>query len=159
MSGDTLKISGKRFVLESSPEAQGWKFESRPGGWILATHTGGARIRMSGMEARGKLSFSLPSGVGFGEVLAKSHASGAGSAASVESDLTAQFPGKVRKVLVTPGSQVAQGDSLILVEAMKMEFAIKAPVAGRVTRVLVIEGQQLSPGDRFVDFECEEASK
>jgi biotin carboxyl carrier protein len=70
-----------------------------------------------------------------------------------DSDLVAQFPGKVRKILVADGARVNEGDSLLLVEAMKMEFAVKAGAAGIVKKVLVKEGQQLSPGDRFLDFE------
>jgi biotin carboxyl carrier protein len=40
-----------------------------------------------------------------------------------------------------------------MVEAMKMEFAIKAEVAGTVKKILVTEGQQLTPGQKLVDFE------
>jgi biotin carboxyl carrier protein len=69
-------------------------------------------------------------------------------------DLVAQFPGKVRKILVAAGATVEAGAALLLVEAMKMEFAINAPCAGKVTGVLVKEGQPLSPGDRFVEFEA-----
>jgi biotin carboxyl carrier protein len=158
--GDTLKISGKGFLL-SDTAGEGWKFESRPGGWIIATNASGKRIRLSAIEFRGKFSFALvdqgQSQSGWGEIVAKSHAAGAAAAqASVDADLTAQFPGKVRKILVAAGARVAAGDALVLVEAMKMEFAVKAPVPGQVTGIRVKEGQQLSPGDRLIDFEAEE---
>ena len=71
-----------------------------------------------------------------------------------DADLVAQFPGKVRKILVKADQAVAEGDPLVLVEAMKMEFAVKAPFAGKVTKLLVKEGQQLSPGDRLLDMEA-----
>lgn len=157
-AGDIFKISGKKFTLPNTDA--GWKFETRPGGWVIATDSSGARIRFAASEVRGKLSFAVATGgvasTGFGEVLVKSHGAGAGgSQASIDADLTAQFPGKVRKILVQEGSRVAAGDPLVLVEAMKMEFAVKAPVSGKVTKIRVSEGQQLSPGERFLDFEPE----
>lgn len=156
MSGSqlTLKVSGKKFSLkDSSLEFE--KFEERPGGWIIATDTKGKRHRFSLQEFPGKLSFSVLKQSGFGEIQKTSGSlkSGGASAASIAADLTAQFPGKVRKILVKAGAVVAEGEHLLLVEAMKMEFAIKAPVAGKVVKLLVSEGQQLSPGDRFLDFE------
>ena len=132
-----------------------WKFEIRPGGWIIATDAEGRRHRLALKEVRGKLSFTMLQSSGMGEVQKQSAGSGkaGASAASVDADLTAQFPGKVRKILVATGAVVEEGVPLLLVEAMKMEFAIKAPVAGTVKKILVKEAQQLSPGDRFVDFE------
>ena len=159
MSGDTFKISGKRFVLSGADDAL-WKFEQRPGGWIVATDETGKRLRLTATEFRGRFSFAWvgqgQSQSGAGEIIAKSHAAGAGSVrAMIDADLTAQFPGKGRKILIRAGARVAAGDALVLVEAMKMEFAVKAPVAGQVTVIRVREGQQLSPGDRFLDFEPE----
>ena len=40
-----------------------------------------------------------------------------------------------------------------MVEAMKMEFAIKAGSAGKVTRIHVAEGAILTPGQKLLDFE------
>ena len=138
----------------------GWKFETRPGGWVIATDSSGASNPVRGFGSARQIEFAVATGgvasTGFGEVLVKSHGAGAGgSQASIDADLTAQFPGKVRKILVQAGSRVAAGDPLVLVEAMKMEFAVKAPVSGKVTKIRVSEGQQLSPGDRFLDFEPE----
>lgn len=88
----------------------------------------------------------------FGEV-SKDRQALASSAKSSDSDLVAQFPGKVRRILVKAGGVVAEGDPLLLVEAMKMEFAIRAPFGGTVTSIHVKEGQQLAPGDRFLDLQ------
>lgn len=151
---DSLKVSGRRFGL---PDPSGeWKFETRPGGWIIATGPSGQRVRLCALELRGKLSFSV---IGMqpamGEIVSRSSHGAGGALGASDADLTAQFPGKVRKLLVQAGARVAAGDPLVLVEAMKMEFAIKAPGNGTVTQVRVKEGQQLSPGDRLVDFEPE----
>ena len=55
----------------------------------------------------------------------------------------APMPGKVVKVLVEEGALVDEGQTLLVMEAMKMEHAVKAPQAGRVTRVNVVEGEQV----------------
>ncbi len=133
-----------------------WKFTSRPGGWVLAERLRAdgtyERVRFLASESRGKLSVSLGGHLWFGDVQDQRAAGGAGTS---DADLIAQFPGKVRKVLVRAGAIVKEGDPLVLVEAMKMEFAVKAPFAGTIQAVLVKEGQQLSPGDRFVDLAVE----
>jgi biotin carboxyl carrier protein len=150
--GASFKVSGKKVAMPSEPLA-GWKLSLRPGGWILAEGPEGQRERLSVFESRGRLAASLGGVLYQGELVEKQRAGQ--SAAGSDSDLIAQFPGKVRKILVQEGAQVAEGEPLVLVEAMKMEFAIKAPFAGRVTRVLVKEAQQLSPGDRFVELKAD----
>jgi biotin carboxyl carrier protein len=149
-----LRLSGKKFTLDGAKSSD-WKFEVRPGGWVIATDAQGNRHRLALRDIRGKFSFSTLHSSGSGEIQKQSAGGGkaGASAASVEADLTAQFPGKVRKILVAAGAEVQEGEPLLLVEAMKMEFAIKAPAAGKVKKILVAEAQQLSPGDRFVDFE------
>ncbi|MFK7160337.1 urea carboxylase [Marinospirillum sp. MEB164] len=64
---------------------------------------------------------------------------GAGLDAS-QTPVTAEIAGNVWKLLVEPGTEVAAGDTLLVLEAMKMEVEIKAPIAGRV------EGFHCSPG-------------
>jgi 3-methylcrotonyl-CoA carboxylase alpha subunit len=148
---ETLKISGKKFKL---PSANAVEFELRPGGWVVAT-IDGKRTRFAVSEARGKFGISLHGKLYQGEV-ATERKHGSTEAHGGDTELVAQFPGKVRKILVAEGSRVQVGEPMILVEAMKMEFTVKAPSSGKVSRVLVAEGQQLSPGDRFFDFEIEE---
>ncbi len=53
----------------------------------------------------------------------------------------APMPGKVTQVLVEPGQEVAQGQPLVLLEAMKMEHTLRAPRAGVVAAVLAEPGQ------------------
>jgi biotin carboxyl carrier protein len=158
------KVSGKRFVTDSRlASSQGqWRVESRPGGWLIAERIteSGERERIRGhvSESQGKLSVQwlTPSGSQgpyFGD-WSRVEAGRAGASAGVSpSDFTAQFPGKVRRLLVAEGDRVEENQKLLLVEAMKMEFAISAPVAGIVKRLRVSEGQQLSPGDLMLDFE------
>jgi acetyl/propionyl-CoA carboxylase alpha subunit len=152
---ETFKISGKRVALPRA--AGGWKFQSRPGGWIIAERRAAdgslERHRFALHELRGRLSLNFGGFAWSGELAASD--SRGGAAGGSDADLIAQFPGKVRKLLVQAGASVAAGDPLVMIEAMKMEFPVKAPYAGTVKRLLVTEGQQLSPGDRFLDLEGE----
>ena len=50
------------------------------------------------------------------------------------------MPGRVVRVLVAEGDEVAKGDPLVVVEAMKMEFEITANVAGTVTGLCAAVG-------------------
>jgi biotin carboxyl carrier protein len=54
--------------------------------------------------------------------------------------LRSQMPGRVTRVLVAVGAQVAKGEPLMVIEAMKMENEIKAPRAGRVVKLAVKAG-------------------
>ena len=56
------------------------------------------------------------------------------------------MPGTVLAVHVTEGQQVAEGEVLGLLEAMKMELSLRAPVAGAVTTVAVAAGDQVALG-------------
>ena len=66
------------------------------------------------------------------------------------------MPGTVLDVLVTVGQQVAEGETLGAMEAMKMELALKAPFAGTVTEVNVAAGQQVALGATLIVVEAAE---
>jgi len=63
------------------------------------------------------------------------------------------MPGKVVRLLVTPGQEVQAGQGLIVVEAMKMENEIASPRAGRVAEVAVTSGQTVESGAKLVVLE------
>ena len=63
--------------------------------------------------------------------------------------IDAPMPGKVVRVLVKAGDEVAEGQGLIVVEAMKMENELKSPKAGKVTELHAIEGQAVESGARL----------
>ncbi|KAA0160548.1 hypothetical protein FNF31_04257 [Cafeteria roenbergensis] len=63
------------------------------------------------------------------------------------------MPGKVGRVMVKPGDTVEAGQTLMLVEAMKMEHPVKASVAGVVEEVRAAEGEQVPDGQTLVTFE------
>jgi 3-methylcrotonyl-CoA carboxylase alpha subunit len=71
----------------------------------------------------------------------------AGMAETVRDDsLAAPMPGTVTAVLVSPGQAVAEGDALVVLEAMKMEYTIRAPAAATVEAVHFAAGDPVSEG-------------
>ena len=66
--------------------------------------------------------------------------------------LEAQMPGVVRRVLARAGETVMRGQTLVLLEAMKMEIRVNAPYAGEVLAVAVAEGQAVERGQKLVEL-------
>jgi biotin carboxyl carrier protein len=57
------------------------------------------------------------------------------------------MPGKVVRVLVLEGDDVAAGQGICVVEAMKMQNEVKSPANGRVISIAVREGSAVGAGD------------
>jgi 3-methylcrotonyl-CoA carboxylase alpha subunit len=79
-------------------------------------------------------------------------ASRSGSGAEHGGDLLAPMPGRVRKVAVTTGDTIARGMVLIVLEAMKMEHAIRAPRDGILKRLFVKEGDLVDAGVELAEI-------
>ncbi|MFS0884076.1 biotin/lipoyl-binding carrier protein [Aeromicrobium sp. 179-A 4D2 NHS] len=62
------------------------------------------------------------------------------------SDVRAELTASVFKLEVAPGDRVEEGQSLVVLESMKMEIPVVAPRAGEVTEVLVSEGEMVEEG-------------
>ena len=56
------------------------------------------------------------------------------------------MPGKVIEIKVKKSSAVKKGETLLILEAMKMEHKVAAPSNGKVTKILVKEGDQVENG-------------
>ena len=67
--------------------------------------------------------------------------------------LTSPMPGTVVRVEVEPGQQVAAGDLLVMLEAMKMEVQIRAPRDGRVKTIACRKGDLVQPGVPLIELE------
>ena len=72
-------------------------------------------------------------------------------AASAPGDLRAQMPGQVRAVHVAEGDLVEAGQTLVILEAMKMELRVTAPAAGVVKRLLVQAGDVVERGQMLAE--------
>jgi urea carboxylase len=68
---------------------------------------------------------------------------------------TTPVPGSVWKLLVAVGALVDEGEPLLIVESMKMEFTVSAPCAGRVLQLLCREGQAIAAGQNVVVIQGE----
>jgi 3-methylcrotonyl-CoA carboxylase alpha subunit len=62
------------------------------------------------------------------------------------------MPATVMKVLVTPGGVVRKGDTMVVLEAMKMELPIRAPGDGTVLAVNCREGELVQPDATLVEL-------
>ncbi len=78
---------------------------------------------------------------------------GAASVTAGSGQITVPMQGTIVKVMVEPGAEVAVGDPLVVLEAMKMENNVAADVAGTVTEVRVATGDSVAAGDVVVVVE------
>jgi 3-methylcrotonyl-CoA carboxylase alpha subunit len=67
-------------------------------------------------------------------------------------ELVAPFSCKVLKVQARDGQAVKKGDPVVVVEAMKMEYAYASPREGVIAKVLVREGEIVQGGAPFVEW-------
>lgn len=65
-------------------------------------------------------------------------------------EIEAHITGTVWKIEVAVGDQVSEGDSVVVLESMKMEMPVEAEDSGQVAEVRCEEGQSVSEGDVLV---------
>lgn len=70
-----------------------------------------------------------------------------------QGELTAPMPGQVRAVNVGEGDAVTKGQTLLVLEAMKMEIRIHAPQDGTVKKLFVKQGQTVEREQALIDIE------
>jgi acetyl-CoA carboxylase biotin carboxyl carrier protein len=68
-------------------------------------------------------------------------------------DIEAHITGTVWKIEVKVGDQVDEGDTVVILESMKMEMPVEAEDPGKVTEIRCEEGQSVSEGDVLVVLE------
>ena len=73
--------------------------------------------------------------------------------------IRAPMPGIVTAVLTEAGQVVARGDTLVVIEAMKMELPVKAPRAGRVSAVRCAVGDRVDPETPLVALDTSETEE
>ena len=92
---------------------------------------------------------------------AAASAPGAGQTAGSPSDTVADeskacrspVSGVVVKVIAAAGDKINAGDSILVLEAMKMETNIMAPQSGVIASIRVVQGARVQTGDVLVEFE------
>lgn len=68
---------------------------------------------------------------------------------TVKADIT----GNVWKIVAQPGQQLAEEETILIMESMKMEIPVVAPVKGTLKTLLVKEGQEVSEGQELAILE------
>ncbi len=130
---DAALISVEGQVIDARRGLRGWSFDGSP--------ASGAHL------AEGQVTVFAHYGIGFD--LPDPLARGAAAAGALDGAL-APMPGRVVSVHVGLGQEVAEGDRLVVLEAMKMEHTMRAGRAGVVSEVLVAEGDQVEAGAPLV---------
>lgn len=75
---------------------------------------------------------------------------GTNASSNAADSLPSPLAGNVFKILVSPGQQVSAGETVIVLEAMKMETEVSAPVAGTVASIDVTVGDSVAVGDSLI---------
>ncbi len=76
-----------------------------------------------------------------------------GLSGAAEGELITQMPGKVVKIMTEVGAEVSKGQTLLILEAMKMENEIKAACDGVVKSVMVAEGDAIESGILMMEID------
>lgn len=67
--------------------------------------------------------------------------------------MKAPMPGMILKIRKSAGEQILQGESILILEAMKMENDLKAPASGILKKVYVTEGTAVEKGAKLFSIE------
>jgi biotin carboxyl carrier protein len=167
-----IELNGRTRLVIVEPEGQQGRFRVTIDGSssiIDAERVGEFGLSLLFEDGSESCTFQLAPGGGRGELLANAsgrtaslivngrrRARGAGDAAGGhdgEQKISAPMPGRVVRVLVAPGDQVAARQAVAVVEAMKMENELRSPRAGRVKDVAVAPGTSVEAGRVLVVVE------
>jgi biotin carboxyl carrier protein len=118
------------------------EIESLGGGRFIVTRDGRTQ-RAYAVSTRGE-SWVFVNGDVF--VVGASKGVARREASADDASLAAPMPATVVSIDAAEGAEVKSGDTLIVLEAMKMELSIKAPRDGRVTRIGCRVGELVQPG-------------
>ena len=67
--------------------------------------------------------------------------------------IRAELTGNLWKVVVTEGQSVAQDETIMILESMKMEIPVTAPRPGKISRLLAKEGETVQEGQVLAELE------
>ncbi|MCC7033870.1 MAG: hypothetical protein IT179_13685 [Acidobacteria bacterium] len=121
-----------------------------PGIYLVAD--GGQRWRVAVAEAGGARWVAVDGQVAVIELGGASSRS-SGRRSGHAGAMAAPMPATVVKILVAPGQEIAEGATVLVLEAMKMELPIRAPRAGVVKAVRCAQGELVQPGVSLVELE------
>jgi len=151
----------QRRTLQVHRQAGGWQVRSGDERVAVAGHAsgGGYALQIGEQLFRGDVvrdgnTLHVFGGAGQRRFTLHDPVADADSSGDHGGSLLAPMPGRVIALLVEPGSQVARGTPLLVMEAMKMEHTLQAPADGVVNGYCVRSGDQVGDGAVLVDFEA-----
>ncbi len=167
------RLPPQRVVLAHGDDTIDVRYQSRrDGSFALGDHGDGGTARVhrwspSGIDAEidgrrsttqvtwagGALYLQAVGGTVAFDIVPRFAVPGAGAASG---GLIAPMPGVVIDVRCAPGDQVETGQTLVVLEAMKMEHLVRAPADGVVADVRVAKGQHVENGALLVAFEADD---
>ena len=148
-------------VAPGSEESWDWK-QLAPGVFDVRMGNRNVRIeRMDGPDPKGNIAVRVNGVVQTLQVLNQQQLllesmGMTASAETQEKQVESPMPGKILQVMVSPGAEVGEGDSLLVLEAMKMENVIRAPRAGIIEEVQARVGEAVEKAAVLVTYEMKE---
>jgi len=133
-----ILVDGTPFEVQVAEEAPG-RFRIEVGGRAFTLH--------GAVDGR-TLHFSWQ-----GRAYRLTRESGQAGRGPQSGEVEAPMPGRVVSLLVRPGEDVAEGQGLVVIEAMKMENVLRAPRTGRVRAVRAAVGERVEPGRILVEID------
>lgn len=143
VNGDTVTVDGQPFSVSVKGR------EVTVNGTNYTVEFAGDQVLVNGIPHAFRRAEAARAAAGPAAAAAKAGPAVAEDANAVK----AIMPGKVLRVLVKPGAPVAEGDVVLILEAMKMENELRAPKAGRVRAVHAAPGQDVEMAQVLVEIE------
>jgi propionyl-CoA carboxylase alpha chain len=162
LGAETVEVEVEEDRVLVGGEAVQVRLEALPGTPLYRLHVGDeawtvAAEQLEGQDGSGVGRWALAAAgermeVGVVDTRGHAMAQAAGKAPGPSGEVTvaAPMPGLVVRILVVEGTMVEGGARLVVLEAMKMENALRAPRAGMVGRIHVTEGQGVEKGAPLV---------
>jgi len=150
--------------VRALPDAWEWRVDDTTGRFPAHSPVGGPKTGLSdGFSAHQPAVFRDGDAIwvvdpDVGPVRFAPHVGDADAAASGDASLEAPMPGTVVQLRVRPGTEVSAGETLVILESMKMEISITAPRDGSVAAVHVAAGDQVERGAMLIELAEEGAS-
>jgi biotin carboxyl carrier protein len=149
----TVEVHGNTFIINGQPLVVGFEDDGNVtvDGIAYTIAVDGTSAVVDGIPHQ--LDVNGLDGEPTGPSVASPTADAAGAGA-----VLAVMPGSIMRVLVAEGDQVAAGDVLLVLEAMKMENELQAPISGIVEAIHVKSGQAVEMNTVLVEIEPPESS-
>ncbi len=140
----SITLEGCTFDVEVLDDPRQRRLRVRVDGQVFT-------VEAEALEASSRES-ELPQNALPGAAGAAAPSSPAADVAGTGSCIKAPLPGVIKSIAVRSGQQVAAGDELLVIEAMKMDNIIRATCAGTVGTLYIVEGRQVAYGELLLDL-------